>query len=194
MVRTNTYWQNLDNLWLFEKGLARIPRRYYLDLIDKYHPATFLDSGCGLGTTYRLFRKSGVEIEYTGIDITPKFVAYCKKRFPDATFRRASINSIPFEDNSFHMVACRAVLEHLPSPYRAIAEMARVGRILIVTWFKKPRIKERLRYREKAGVWENVYSRKKIMDTLVLNNLRLVDEFDCYRHVVWVMEKGTLDE
>lgn len=193
MARTNTFWQKLDNLWMFEKGLARIPRRYYLDLIEQYKPKNFLDAGCGLGTTYRVFLKTRLNrtIKYTGIDITEQFIRRCKKQFPNADFRKGTINNMPFEDNSYDMVACRAVLEHLKSPYKAIAEMARVAKdVVVITWFKQPRIKEKLHYRHIIGVWENVYSRDRILETTEENGLNLVDEFQFYYHYVWVLEKG----
>lgn len=191
MVRTNRYWNKLDNLWLFEKGLARIPRRYYVDIVGRYKATNFLDLGCGLGTTYRMFAKQGVEIDYSGIDITPNFIAYCKKNFPGVDFQRASINKVPFGDSSFDIVASRAVLEHLRSPYKAIEEMARVTRnVAVITWFKQPRKREKLHYRQKIGVWENIYSRLEILDALAHSALTVIEEFRVFRHFVWVMKKG----
>jgi ubiquinone/menaquinone biosynthesis C-methylase UbiE len=172
-------------------------RLYYLDLVPTYDVKTFLDVGCGFATTWRLLRKHRVDVAYTGIDITAKFIEICKKRYPKQEFYRYSANKMFFEDKTFDMVACRAVLEHLREPYTAIAEMARVAKkVVVITWFKEPRPKvEKLLYREYHQVWENIYRRDKIINALEINGLTLADEFKIgwrrnLQHTIWVCEKG----
>lgn len=52
------------------------------------------------------------------------------------------IMDLPFEDHYFEFIACKAVLEHIPYPQRAIAEMHRVlkpnGEIWIEVPFNQP--------------------------------------------------------
>ncbi|MFA6416203.1 MAG: class I SAM-dependent methyltransferase [Candidatus Paceibacterota bacterium] len=54
----------------------------------------------------------------------------------------ASVYDLPFEDNSFDIVLCLVVIEHLKEPSRAIAEMERVlkpgGMILVSVPFLLP--------------------------------------------------------
>ena len=45
---------------------------------------------------------------------------------PDATLMQGSAESLPFTDNSFDVVSCLQVLEHLKEPDKAISELKRV--------------------------------------------------------------------
>lgn len=184
------YWSDLRSPWMFSKGLCRVSRDYYLDLVKRYQSQSFLDLGCGFGETYNVFQKNKVELHYVGIDIIPGFIRSCKERYPDADFQIGLIQEIPYPDNSFNMVSCRCVLEHLPDPDPAIKEMARVSSgMVVIVWFKFPGDGERFLYKEKRGFWENKYSRDKILDTAGLAGLHLVDDFFEQWHWIWVLEK-----
>lgn len=50
-----------------------------------------LDVGCGTGDLYAWLQNRNVEVTYTGLDITPGMVDTARKRFPEATFHRASV-------------------------------------------------------------------------------------------------------
>lgn len=182
------YWRDLRSTWLFGKGLCRVPRNYYLDIIKHYKPNNFLDLGCGLGETYRLFRRNRVGLHYEGIDVIPNFIEICRKRYPEAAFKVGRIQEIPHPTNSFDMVSCRCVLEHLPDPDLAIKEMARVSAgTVVIVWFKWPGKADRYRYK-KAGYWENKYSRDRMLDVISSVNLTLKNEIIEQRHLVWVLE------
>lgn len=190
MEKDYRYWNNIKKPWTFSKGLCRVSRNYYLDLVRRYKSQNFLDLGCGFGETYNVFKKNKVKLNYVGIDIIPSFIKSCKKRYPDTDFGVGLIQEIPYPDNSFDMVSCRCVLEHLPDPDPAIKEMARVSsKIVVIVWFKFPGADEKYWYRWKMGYWENKYSRDKILDTAGLAGLYLIDEIVEDRHLVWVLEK-----
>lgn len=48
--------------------------------------ASILDVGCGLGDFFAWQNTQGLELGYTGIDITPAMIASAKERFPSALF------------------------------------------------------------------------------------------------------------
>lgn len=88
------------------------------DIVRPLKPATVLDAGCGEGET--LDRLAGVLPPFpVGIDLNQESVDFAAERLPDATIRRADLLELPFEDDSFDLVFCLEVLEHLPDPGRA---------------------------------------------------------------------------
>jgi SAM-dependent methyltransferase len=97
-----------------EESLAWI-----LDRIDP-ESKSLLDVGCGRG--YWLSRCAGRGMALTGCDIAPSVdlasVAYCQ----------GSAERLPFADNTFDVVTCFHVLEHLRNFRVAVSELKRVAR------------------------------------------------------------------
>ena len=100
-----------------------------------------LDAGCGEGET--LERLGGlIDGAVTGIDLNPESVEFAAARIPSGDFQVADLTDLPFEDDSFDLVFCLEVLEHIPNPAPALAELARVCRGDIVLsvpsepWFR----------------------------------------------------------
>jgi SAM-dependent methyltransferase len=88
-----------------------------------------LDVGCGSGVSVRYHREiSGIEAY--GIDFASPAVETWKKCGVDKFCSVASAEDIPFKDDTFDMVTCTDVLEHVPEENvpRVFAEMFRVGR------------------------------------------------------------------
>ncbi len=44
------------------------------------------DFGCGLGHFYRYLKEKGYNVEYSGSDISPKFIEFCEKEYPECNF------------------------------------------------------------------------------------------------------------
>jgi ubiquinone/menaquinone biosynthesis C-methylase UbiE len=76
----------------------------------------------------------------TGLDISHTFVEIASKKAADAgvhvDFRQGNASSMPFADNTFDFLLCRAAFKNFGQPIRALQEMCRVlkpgGRGLIV--------------------------------------------------------------
>jgi ubiquinone/menaquinone biosynthesis C-methylase UbiE len=95
--------------------------------------ARVLDAGCGEGTwVLRDFRD---KIDYlVGIDILPP-----KEKVANE-FVLCNLENIPLADNSFDVIVCYFVIEHLVEPEKAFAEFARLlsdGGVII---FRTPNI------------------------------------------------------
>lgn len=68
----------------------------------------------------------------TGLDISHTFVELARNNAAaegvDVNFRRGNASAMPFADNSFDFVVCRAAFKNFSEPVRAIQEMHRVLR------------------------------------------------------------------
>ncbi|MDP7323689.1 MAG: class I SAM-dependent methyltransferase [Candidatus Woesearchaeota archaeon] len=92
-----------------------------------------LDFGCGVGANLSMLRKISKNV--IGIDYSQKAIDYCANRGYDHAVRMSGDN-LEFEENSFDLVLCSDVLEHIEDDKTALKEIARVlkpGGILLFT-------------------------------------------------------------
>ena len=84
-----------------------------------------LDLGAKWGGLAERARQAGIEIEYTGLDLSEE---NCRKaRSLGFDVRRADLTTrLPTEDGEFDCVFCLELLEHLTSPVALLAEIRRV--------------------------------------------------------------------
>lgn len=114
-----------------------------------------LDVGCGSGNSYaaRVARIAG---SYVGVDVSTNAVAAARTSGLDArTIGDAA--ELPFPDESFDVVLCIEVLEHLFAPDRAVAEIVRVLRPDGLLAVSAPNVAYwRLRASLALGVWNPI--------------------------------------
>lgn len=94
----------------------------------------FLEVGCGMGYFSEMAFKNGAKV--TGIDVGNKLVAMTKKRVSSGKFLTASASNLPFRNESFDVVLCTEVIEHVDQQFKSVKELARVlkkGGILVIT-------------------------------------------------------------
>lgn len=80
------------------------------------------------------------QYEVTGLDISKSFVEIARENAAGESvcvdFRRGNASAMPFEDNAFDFVVCRAAFKNFTQPLDAINEMFRVlkpgGRAMII--------------------------------------------------------------
>lgn len=82
-----------------------------------------LDAGCGTGGNLGRYGRLG---EAVGVDPSPDAVRFCRDRGL-ASVHEASVEELPFEDDSFDLIASTDVLEHVPEEGRALRELRRVA-------------------------------------------------------------------
>jgi SAM-dependent methyltransferase len=98
--------------------------RVYQDLVAaRLGPGVrVLDLGCGRGGVMeRLHPQAGFA---AGLDPDPRSLR--EHRAPALRLACGLAEALPYADDSFDLVCCSWVLEHLPDPARAFAEVARV--------------------------------------------------------------------
>ena len=82
-----------------------------------------LDAGCGTGLNLRNLPAGSV-----GIDLNPRNVELVAHRLPHHRVVLGDVEAMPFVDHEFDAVICTEVLEHVPDPVAALAEIRRVLR------------------------------------------------------------------
>ncbi|MCG5528022.1 class I SAM-dependent methyltransferase [Halorhodospira halophila] len=87
----------------------------------------WLDLGCGAGTYTRYLRAGGREV--VGLDYSPPSLHKAQQRSEsEIPWVAGDAQRLPFGDDLFDGVLCLGVLQALPGPRPALAEMARVVR------------------------------------------------------------------
>lgn len=109
----------LQRLWHTNK------LRAVLELIPQ-ESSKILDVGCASGWFISKVSRKFPKAQCYGIDIYDKGIRYAKKIYPKIEFEVADAHRIPYRKNTFDLVICTEVLEHLDNPKIAILEIKRV--------------------------------------------------------------------
>ncbi len=91
-----------------------------------------LDVGCGEGFTLARLKKEKIGKSYEGIEYDDNAIELGKKLYPTLVIKKGDIYKLPYKDNSFDLVICTEVLEHLENPKKAYRELIRVSRKYIL--------------------------------------------------------------
>jgi SAM-dependent methyltransferase len=103
-------------------------------LLAGVEPGTrLLDVGAGLGDLCAAATARGAVT--TGIDLAPNMVRTARERHPGLTFVEGDAEQLPFQDEAFDVATGAFVINHLPDPERAVAELRRVARrVSLAMW------------------------------------------------------------
>lgn len=121
----------------YKKHTHRNPiQRFLLDLfyknvfalLRKVPKGSILDVGCGEGFTLYKLSSAGIGKKLEGIEYSKKAISLGKKQYPDVVIKQGSIYDLPYKDNSFDLVLCTEVLEHMDDPKKALSELVRVSK------------------------------------------------------------------
>ena len=114
-------------------------RPVYLNAFDSLAlgPETrFLDAGCGAGMAAQIAAERGASV--AGLDAAENLLAIARERVPHGEFLLGELETLPFPDSSFDLVAGFNSFQYAGSPGAALAEAKRVtrpgGSVLVMTW------------------------------------------------------------
>lgn len=96
-------------------------------IIKPFKPETILDVGCGEGFTLTRLKKEKIGKKLEGIESEDTAISLGKKMHPDLIIKKGSIYTLPYKDNSFDLVLCTEVLEHLEKPREGLRELIRTS-------------------------------------------------------------------
>jgi len=88
--------------------------------------------GCGEGFVLAALAELLPGVRLTGLDIRPDALALAATQPGDAGLAVAAATHLPWRDASADVSLCLEVLEHLPDPWAAVAELRRVTRGAII--------------------------------------------------------------
>ena len=99
-------------------------RRRFEDFVHPRKGLKMLDIGCGTGQSRQIYE--GIFGDYTGVDLAESSLAKARKEFPNDKWMCADARELPFEDNTFDLVAFSSVLHHIPDFETALRDARRV--------------------------------------------------------------------
>lgn len=122
----NVTFAKYSMYWWSNRFFAMLARRY------GRRGGRLLEVGSGLG---HLVAQLEDVFDTTGVDVNHWAVCQSRSAVSRTSLATASAAALPFRDTAFSVVIIKHVVEHLPHPEQAIAELARVieiGGILIL--------------------------------------------------------------
>lgn len=103
--------------------------RSFLQWLDAPAEWMWLDAGCGTGALSQTILTHADPKSVMGVDTSPDFVAYARAHVTGPVgFQVANIESLPVETAGVDVAVSGLVLNFVPQPLRAVAEMARATR------------------------------------------------------------------
>jgi len=145
---TKEWFENIDSLRLSEN--ERWAAKTFYEF-SEYGPNTkLLDAGCGIGFFTRYYARKKFDV--TAVDLTSNAVEITKKSLSifglTADVSEASIEKLPFAENTFDLVVSNGVIHHTENPPRAVDEIYRVlkpgGKASLCIYYKNPLLREPL--------------------------------------------------
>lgn len=95
---------------------------------ERLNPESILDVGCGEGFTLERLQKEKIGKKLVGVDFLERAIQIGKKERPDLDLKVGNLYEIPCKDNSFDLVICSEVLEHIKDPEKGLSELVRVSK------------------------------------------------------------------
>jgi ubiquinone/menaquinone biosynthesis C-methylase UbiE len=111
--RIASVWESMrneDNLASYEEALARIP-----DPVERA-----LDVGTGTGAGARAIRARFPGTEVVGVDVATEMLAEARQLSPEISFIEGDASDLPFEDESFDVLAHNNMIPFLDEVARVL--------------------------------------------------------------------------
>lgn len=123
-------WVSGDNYEPYVGRWSRLVAHEFLKWLAIPTGSQWLDVGCGTGALSQTILQFAEPAKIKGIDWSEGFIAFAKEHTPDSRvqFDIGDAQSLTAETGSFDAAVSGLVLNFIPQPDRAVAEMKRVTR------------------------------------------------------------------
>ena len=109
--------------------LNRLTNPPFIEFLNINQRIKILDVGCGLGILASEIAERYPNCEITGIEYSQNQLDQAPKDISNLNFMQGDAHHLPFEDETFDLVYCRYLLEHVQEPLRVLQEMRRVLKV-----------------------------------------------------------------
>jgi SAM-dependent methyltransferase len=133
-------WASGDVYESYVGRWSRTVAREFLDWLEIPADSRWIDVGCGTGSLSSNILDRLSPRDVLGIDQSAAFIAHVREhiRDPRARFEEGDAQALPVEDGQFDVAVSGLVLNFVPEPNRALAEMTRAvrhgGTVAIYVW------------------------------------------------------------
>lgn len=170
----NEYYEKLHK---FERKLSLDEENRIKTTIDLIPDdvQSVLDVGCGDGRIIN--RLQGKYERICGLDVSQNALEHVK-----TSKVKGSLENLPFLDNSFDVLICCEVLEHLPHPIfqKAIKELERVSKkYILISVPNKENLDSRMIKCPECGCYSHIWRHLRSFNGNKLNNL--FNDFEIYK-------------
>lgn len=131
--------------------------------------ARILDAGCGSGRMLQELVRYG---QVSGIELDPRAAAMAQAR-GHGEVRVGSLEQLPWEDQSFELITCLDVLEHMPDDTRTLSELRRVSAVGGWLLLTVPAYQALWSLHDEANHHFRRYSRRMIRQTVAASGWQL---------------------
>ncbi len=123
-------WANGDVYEPYVGRWSRLVAREFLQWLAIPANSQWLDIGCGTGALSQTILQTAEPAKIKGVDRSEGFVAFARAHTPDkrVDFEVGDAQALTVETGSYDAVVSGLVLNFIPQPARAVAEMTRAAR------------------------------------------------------------------
>jgi len=121
-------WASGDAYEPYVGRWSRLVARTFIAWLAVPPGSHWLDVGCGTGALSGTVLETAAPAAVTGVDASEGFIAYARAHVPGARFEKGNALALPVESAAFDAVVSGLMLNFVPDPAAAVAEMARAAR------------------------------------------------------------------
>ncbi|HWY79359.1 MAG TPA: class I SAM-dependent methyltransferase [Candidatus Sulfotelmatobacter sp.] len=107
-------------------------KQLLLEQTNQLKPESILDVGAGEGFILEMFRQKHIIKKLEGIEYMDEALNLAKKLHPHVKIKKGNIYKLPYKTDSFDIIICTEVLEHLEYPEKALIELKRVAKKYLI--------------------------------------------------------------
>ena len=186
---TQDFFVEADPSFLISETELNHPVRSLIAELAKEVGRNVLDVGCNVCMDYPYM--TAKDLIYVGVDKYSQFIIRAQELYPKVAVRTADVFSLPFDDNLFHTVYCKDLLEHLEYDRvpDALSEMWRVAnRMMMLSFFNMP-LKKKISWHD-SGFWNNTLDSMELrrwLHALGVRSTRIIPNV-LDRQELWILK------